>query len=357
MTGPAPLISIVVPVYNMEKYLGRCLDSLLGQSLEDLEVICVDDGSADRSLEVLKSRAAEDRRLRVFSQANQGVSLARAKALEQARGRYLAFVDPDDWLEPETCGLAAQIMESDPELDFVVWGSRLVYDEAPAPGSEESRLAQVYRVNFQGRQAVTAEAKLNTVANVCNKMLRREIVGQYEISFPGFPVGEDGAFWHKYAGHAKYGYYIDQPLYNYYRGRPESATVGLKNKALPRFNWFSIFDDIYKHYEKHGLLNDEETAFLAHVFIIMYLTEIHRVSKSSLIEERRAVRRKARELLFHYGLPDVPGHVIKYVKAGLDHERAGYSLAEKIFSIKNRYHVKVLSILGLEFKFSRRAKD
>ena len=101
-----PIISIIVPVYNVENYLERCLDSLIGQTLADIEIICVNDGSKDRSLEILQEYASHDSRIRVFDQANSGVSVARNNALKHVKGEFYMFVDSDDWLDPETCAVA-----------------------------------------------------------------------------------------------------------------------------------------------------------------------------------------------------------------------------------------------------------
>lgn len=101
-----PTISIIIPVYNVENYLERCLDSLIGQTLADIEIICVNDGSQDRSLEILQEDASHDSRIRVFDQANSGVSVARNNALKHVKGEFYMFVDSDDWLDPEICAVA-----------------------------------------------------------------------------------------------------------------------------------------------------------------------------------------------------------------------------------------------------------
>lgn len=101
-----PKISIIVPVYNVEKYLPQCLDSLLLQTMEDIEVICVNDGSTDGSLAILETYAHNDNRVIVINQKNKGVSVARNTGLEHVSGSYYMFVDSDDWLEPETCETA-----------------------------------------------------------------------------------------------------------------------------------------------------------------------------------------------------------------------------------------------------------
>ncbi len=95
-----PDVSVLIPVYNAEKYLPLCLSSVLKQSLTQLEIICIDDGSSDGSLDILNRTSREDPRVRVFTQKNQGVAATRNRLLAKARGRYVAFVDADDLIFP-----------------------------------------------------------------------------------------------------------------------------------------------------------------------------------------------------------------------------------------------------------------
>lgn len=96
-----PKISIIVPVYNVESFLPRCLDSLLGQTMHDIEVICVDDESPDNSLAILQRYAAQDERVRVVSQKNKRQGGARNTGFDLARGEWVAFVDSDDWVDAD----------------------------------------------------------------------------------------------------------------------------------------------------------------------------------------------------------------------------------------------------------------
>ena len=92
-------ISVVIPVYNIEDYLSECLDSIVNQSLEDIEIICVNDGSTDGSLDILKEYESKDSRVKIISQENKGIGNARNTALEYAKGEYVYFIDGDDTLE------------------------------------------------------------------------------------------------------------------------------------------------------------------------------------------------------------------------------------------------------------------
>lgn len=92
-------ISVIIPVYNMEQYIGKCLDSVINQTLENIEIIVVDDGSNDKSLEICKQYEKKDKRITVVSKKNKGVSSARNEGLKFATGEYISFIDPDDWIE------------------------------------------------------------------------------------------------------------------------------------------------------------------------------------------------------------------------------------------------------------------
>lgn len=103
-----PKFSIIIPIYNVEKYLPKCLDSLVNQTYPNVEIICINDGSTDNSLQILKNYAIKDNRIKVINQQNQGVSLSRNIGIDNATGEYILFVDADDWLELNTCEILCQ---------------------------------------------------------------------------------------------------------------------------------------------------------------------------------------------------------------------------------------------------------
>lgn len=92
-------VSVIVPVYNVEKYLRECLNSLVNQTLKEIEIICINDGSEDSSLEILNEYASKDSRFVIINQENSGQSVARNKGLDVAKGEYIGFVDSDDWVD------------------------------------------------------------------------------------------------------------------------------------------------------------------------------------------------------------------------------------------------------------------
>ena len=116
----APFLSIVVPVHNAKSRLSECLMSLLRQTYRPLEIICVDDGSEDNSLEILQKYALLDSRIKVIHQENAGVSAARNRGLDAATGEYVTFVDADDWVEPVAYEMAMSAFHQ--EVDMVCFG-------------------------------------------------------------------------------------------------------------------------------------------------------------------------------------------------------------------------------------------
>ena len=114
-------VSVIIPIYNVEKYLPECLDSLLAQTYPHWQAICVNDGSKDNSLQILQQYAAKDKRFSIINQANQGLSMARNNGLKQAEGEYVYFLDSDDSLHPQ-CLEAAYSCAEKYQAEMVCFG-------------------------------------------------------------------------------------------------------------------------------------------------------------------------------------------------------------------------------------------
>lgn len=137
-------VSVIIPVHNTEKYIGKCLDSLLGQTLEEIQVICVNDGSTDRSGEILKEYAGKDSRVTVMEQENKGQAAARNAAAERMEGEYCTFVDSDDWLEAEALEkLYARAAEE--KLDVLYFAGRTEYDTEELAAKHDEYFDRAYR--------------------------------------------------------------------------------------------------------------------------------------------------------------------------------------------------------------------
>ena len=107
-----PVVSVVIPVYNVEPYLSECLDSVCKQTLKNIEIICINDGSTDRSLTVLQKYSERDKRIHIINQNNQGLSYSRNVGIRQAKGRYVYFLDSDDYITHNALETLVHTMEN-----------------------------------------------------------------------------------------------------------------------------------------------------------------------------------------------------------------------------------------------------
>ena len=135
-----PFVSLIIPVYNAEKYLRRCLNSAMEQTFQDMEIIVVNDGSQDTSLKICREYAKMDRRFRVINKENTGVSDSRNQAIETARGEYLQFMDSDDWLTPDAklCSCRQKIRLRSGRLRLLPGGRGCIHGKAAHTGTGAS---------------------------------------------------------------------------------------------------------------------------------------------------------------------------------------------------------------------------
>ena len=189
-------ISVVMPIYNAIEYLRTALDSVVSQTLRDIEIICVDDGSTDRSLDVLKDFQKADDRVRIITENNAGPSIARNKGLSRARGEYVIFLDADDFYEPTLLEKLYECAVAD-ELDIVI--ARFdIYNERKA--KFESNISSDHSELFETNNVVTVSEFPDyifqcTSGYVWNKLYRRSFITDNELSFdPEVRVFEDTYF-------------------------------------------------------------------------------------------------------------------------------------------------------------------
>ena len=183
-----PKISVIIPVYNAQDYLMECIESVLKQSYQDFEVICIDDGSSDRSGEILKKFAEKDKRVIIITQNNKGVSIARNKGIQQAKGKYIYFLDSDDYIEEDALEICSQALEKK-ALDAV-------YFDTIAFGEEDFSIEFIeeknryYARNHDYPAIYTGEELLcklienhEYTCNVGKQIIRRELLTDNNIIF------------------------------------------------------------------------------------------------------------------------------------------------------------------------------
>lgn len=212
--------SIIVPVYNSEQFLGETLDSLLGQTFGDFEIICVNDGSTDGSAEILQTYARKDSRVRTFSQENQGVSVARNNAMARAKGDILMFVDADDTLLPHALERVHEVFKQhDPEM--LTFGLACDPPEA-APASLRRELSPKNKVYDGFAPSLLFKDYARPYA--CRTAIARAFALRENVRFePGIALGEDQVFYFATYPFSKKTVLLDEKLY-IYRMNASSAT-------------------------------------------------------------------------------------------------------------------------------------
>ena len=188
-------VSVIVPVYNVEKYLIQCLNSISMQTLQDIEIICVDDGSTDSSSQILKEYSRKEHRLRIIHQENAGAGAARNTGLAAASGKYLSFLDADDFFEPDMLEKAYWAAEAD-NADFVVFKSDQYYTDKNVFKSvdwvvRENALPPFHPISYQ---QMTDNIFKVFVGWAWDKLYCREFIDRLNLRFQPLRTSNDMYF-------------------------------------------------------------------------------------------------------------------------------------------------------------------
>ena len=245
-------VSVIIPVYNVEKYLRECLDSILGQTLKEMEVVCVDDGSTDGSGAILDAVEGQDPRVRVIHQANAGAGPARNAGLASATGEYVTFCDPDDWCRRDM--LERLYLEAKAkDCDLVLSGMRRMEFgtgkfNVALPSRVISRLPRPFSPQQVGRHLFTA-GRANPVA----KLLRRSFLLEQHIEFQSLLRENDLFFSFIALAKARRISCVNAAFYCYRMGRPNSLQTSIRKTGHP-LCWLEAFRAVRSRLAEDGEL-------------------------------------------------------------------------------------------------------
>ena len=248
-----PEISIIIPNYNTEKYLPRCLDSLINQTFQDIEIIVIDDGSKDNSFDVIQKYAQQDKRIKLIRQQNSGPAKARNQGLENATGKYLMFCDSDDWYEPNMCQIMYDTIEKQ-KVDVVCCHNFFDWEENLDSQEKEERLVEkYYNPKKSGKYTLNDKTILSTNVMLWNKIWRRDLIEQYCIRFPEGHEHDDDAFWYMYAFVTKDIFYLKDKLYHYFLRAGSIMSTQVNKKPKNRMDRLSISNYVLEFLLKNKL--------------------------------------------------------------------------------------------------------
>lgn len=242
----SPFVSVVVPVYNVEKYLRECLDSICGQTLKNIEIICVNDGSTDGSLAILEEYASRDSRMRIISQENRGLSAARNAGLSVARGKYIYFMDSDDVSPQGSLGKMFAEMEKN-SLDVLLFGAESFFESEDLEKAHPGYKTLYKRRPFEtqsGRSLVLAFKNVGCgfSPSACCYCSTRRFLNENSIRFPEGILYEDNVFFWKMILAAKRAKSISDALFR----RRVRAGSTMTNKKISFRNFKSYATVVFE---------------------------------------------------------------------------------------------------------------
>lgn len=250
------MISVIVPVYNAEKVIARCIESVIAQEYLDWELILVDDGSPDKSGEICDEYAEKDERIRVVHQTNAGASAARNHGMDVARGEYVCFIDADDYVSSK---YLSALFPYNAEVGFVIQGMTSIY---PVRHAQYDRIPSVsLQTDICGLLKEPSVHEL--LSGPCCKLFRTDVLTQHSIRFPqGISYGEDEIFVKQYLCYSpNWVSIVAKSNYFYYKESPSSLSGRKRNGMMLYISVATDFSFFLKLKNRLGEIPAEYISF------------------------------------------------------------------------------------------------
>ena len=257
-----PKVSIVVPIYNVEKYLEKCLKSLSKQTLQEIEVIMINDGSTDNSIKIAKRYQNEfPNKFKYFEKENGGLSDARNFGMKYVTGEYTAFLDSDDYVEKDTYEL----------LYNKAITSKADYVECDFIWEYPNKMKEDIRLKYNSKKEMLLYARV--VA--WNKLIKTSLLLETNIKFPKGLRYEDIEFFYKLIPYIKIFEYVDKPLIHYIQRETSIAnTQNISNREI-----FNIFENVFTFYKEQNFYNEYKNELEYTYTRILLCSSLLRISK------------------------------------------------------------------------------
>lgn len=288
-------VSIIVPVYQVEKYIRQCVDSILGQTFTDFELILVDDGSTDRSGEICDEYAGTDDRVKVIHQKNCGVASARNHGMSFAHGCYLCFVDADDWIEDTMIEKCISYMKVH-DADVLRHGYTMeLWEDTKCVNKEKKSAPNFAKMLTNAQITEEMESFWNNCSNyVWNYFFKKEIIG--EIQFPEIKISEDHVFVLKVLEKCKKICFLQEDSYHYCMRMGSSANRWQEEGIDCQFQMIQACHHFMDHFEigaerKKRLLSNIVLSAYSYVIYLLCFPEC-KWSVKRKMEKVREVRKK-----------------------------------------------------------------
>ncbi len=249
------MISIIVPIYNVENYLRKCLDSLVNQTYKNIEIICVNDGSTDNSLNILREYEQIDNRIIIVDKKNGGLSNARNSGLKKVTGEYLMFVDSDDWIDLETCKLSLEVIKKF-DVEVVMWSYIREFKNKSSPKvifdhniffDKKDTKKKIYR-RFFGlyKEELSQPENADALVTVWGKLYKSELILKNNIRFVDTKkIGtcEDALFNMEVFKNVKSSYFINGYFYHYRKDNTSFTSCYRKDLYAKWNNLYKLMNE------------------------------------------------------------------------------------------------------------------
>lgn len=304
------MISVIVPVYNVEQYLDKCIESLVHQTYKDIEIILVDDGSTDRSLEICHRWCQKDERIKVVHKENEGVSSARNIGLNIMKGQYVFFIDADDWIETDCLQDMIDCMSDSVDIvncDFQV---------TEEPGCQYNQFSYPQRYGLLLKEDCIADyyhLKLYT-QTVWGKLFKKELWD--EVRFQKLKYSEDTYAMFEIIEKSRNIYLLDKRYYYYLQ----------RNGGASHYNNASYYEDIlwtldfnyqkalvqYRDYVEKAA---QDYIYIAYALLKIYVSDKERKKSFQLIRKMKKIKKEAniQERVRSIQLLSLPAHIIYFL--------------------------------------------
>lgn len=312
-------VSIIIPVYNVENYLSVCLNSCVHQTLHDIEIICVNDGSTDNSLKILREFAEHDYRIKIIDKPNGGVSSARNAGLQVARGRYIMFLDSDDYLQYNACEYVWSETLNAP-TDIIIFSSS-IFPDNPKPVPWYYSVINAPNCRYWEFSPKVLFGEKSTTPFLWHQAFRKELLDEYNIKFDEkVKIGEDMVFLMQTYPHAKNFCFMGEKLYNYRWYHEGSLMWNFKGDMDTRIiKHMEFVEIICQYWENNGWLELYGLEFLEWMleFIVGDIRDKNVKCSAKHIEAMNVLIRK-------YGLEGYLGKVSFKSKVYVKNLKRGY---------------------------------
>lgn len=321
-----PKISIIIPIYNSEKYLNRCLDALINQTFNNIEIICVNDGSTDNSLAILQEYEQADKRIKVYTQPNSGPAKARNTALSHTKAQFIMFCDADDEYTPTMCEEMFKAI-TDTKADWVMCNS-VCYSFSGKP----IQSSWIFNYRTGSSLQIKTDTRFENVW-LWNKIFRKSLIDQFNIHFPDGHLSDDNIFVWSYAAIAQNIYYLDKKLYLHYT-IPNSIMSTYRSHCCNKkdiIDHIAICSIYYDFLIEQNLMKDNSNAFNE-----ILCNEIIQTWAATPVKWEIDFLTELRHVIQHISPTKIPQSIYKLTEPLLKNDfRTAATLLNKELKLKN----------------------